>query len=34
MKLYAIVLLTLRFKHFSDFVKNQWDIAKTYPKED
>ena len=36
MKLYAIGLLplTLKFKHSSDFVKSQWDIAKTYPKED
>ena len=32
MKLYAIGLLplTLKLKHSSDFVKSQWDIAKTY----
>ena len=35
MKSYAIGLLPLilKLKHSSEFVKSQWDIAKTYPKE-
>ena len=34
MKSYAIGLLPLilKLKHSSEFVKSQWDIAKTYPK--